>query len=142
MTSQTPLLRALDKTRGNNAPFRPLENDATRDTPDIVPRALGLCAKGKPCLWHVVPTKVIEDLIEAIGDLRSAVDPVEAMRPLSIRDHRQALVLITFADFAVLCNNDVSLVVPLDDPSMVRQLGFGAVRRETLAPGLACRITV
>jgi len=39
----------------------------------------------------VVPTKVLEDLIEAIRDLRSAVDPVEPMRPLSIAEAAKTL---------------------------------------------------
>lgn len=39
----------------------------------------------------VVPTKVLEDLIEAIRDLRSTVDPVEPMRPLSIAEAAKTL---------------------------------------------------
>lgn len=39
----------------------------------------------------VVPQEVIEDLVEAIRDLRRAVDPVESMRPLSISETAKAL---------------------------------------------------
>lgn len=41
---------------------------------------------------HVaVPRNIIEDLIDAIQELRHAVDPVESMRPLSISEAAKAL---------------------------------------------------
>jgi excisionase family DNA binding protein len=39
----------------------------------------------------VVPTKLIEELIEAIQDLRSVRNPAEAMRPLSIAEAAKTL---------------------------------------------------
>ena len=41
--------------------------------------------------YAVVPKNVIEDLVEAIRDLRNAVDPIELMRPLSISEAAKAL---------------------------------------------------
>ncbi len=40
---------------------------------------------------YVLPTKLIEELIEAIQDLRSARNPAEAMRPLSIDEAAKTL---------------------------------------------------
>lgn len=38
-----------------------------------------------------VPTKLIEELVEAIRDLRGAIDPIEPMRPLSIDEAARVL---------------------------------------------------
>lgn len=41
--------------------------------------------------YAVVPQNVIEDLLEAIRDLRNAVDPIVSMRPLSIDEAAKTL---------------------------------------------------
>lgn len=41
--------------------------------------------------YAVVPQNVIEDLLEAIRDLRNAVDPIALMRPLSISEAAKTL---------------------------------------------------
>lgn len=41
--------------------------------------------------FSVVPTKVVEELVEALRDLRNAVDPIEPMRPLSIAEAAKVL---------------------------------------------------